>query len=295
MLRINDLNLASIIIHSSHRITIVAILTLTSDFGTVDHLAGTIKGKLLSAIPDARIIDITHNIPPFSIPQVAYVCKSSYWHFPPHSFHLMLVNLFDRYPDHFLLAYHNEQYILCPNNGSLNLICEGTPERVVKVILDKTVEKNAIHIVAAMGKCISELLDGKPFHTLGTETDDFFVMRPPDLNYSDDWLEGLVIHVDNFENVVTSITRQEFEKHRRGRKFKLIFKRDEKITKISETYADVPPLEKLALFNSAGHLEIAINKGNAAGLFGLQVYRNDIEANFKENLMFYQKVRVFFE
>ena len=64
------------------------------------------------------------------------------------------------------------------------------------------------------------------------------------------------------------------------------------IEKISETYADVTEGEKLALFNAAGYLEIAINKGNAAGLFGLQGYS---EKQVQSNRLFYQMVKVYFE
>ena len=73
-------------------------------------------------------------------------------------------------------------------------------------------------------------------------------------------------------NIIINITRNQFEEQRKGRSFQIVFKRDEVIDRISETYADVNEGEKLALFNSAGYLEIAINKGNAAGLFGLKGY-----------------------
>jgi S-adenosylmethionine hydrolase len=66
------------------------------------------------------------------------------------------------------------------------------------------------------------------------------------------------------------------------------------IERISETYADVPEGEKLALFNSAGYLEIAINKGNAAGLLGLQGYSEKQSAHL-QNRLFYQTIRIFFE
>ena len=69
-------------------------------------------------------------------------------------------------------------------------------------------------------------------------------------------------------------------------------KRDEIIDRISDTYADVNEGEKLALFNSANYLEIAINKGNAAGLFGLQGFS---ENQVQSNRLFYQTVKVFFE
>ncbi|WP_431217047.1 SAM hydroxide adenosyltransferase [Puia sp. P3] len=67
------------------------------------------------------------------------------------------------------------------------------------------------------------------------------------------------------------------------------------IEKISETYADVNEGEKLAIFNSAGYLEIAIQKGNAAGLFGLQDFTEQSQNQYLQSRLFYQTVRVFFE
>ena len=108
------------------------------------------------------------------------------------------------------------------------------------------------------------------------------------------WIEGQIIFIDHFENVVVNITRDAFEEQRRGRKFFIAFKRDEVIDRISETYADVAEGEKLALFNAAGYLEIAINKGNAAGLLGLQGFSEKQSAHL-QNRLFYQTIRVIFE
>jgi S-adenosylmethionine hydrolase len=66
------------------------------------------------------------------------------------------------------------------------------------------------------------------------------------------------------------------------------------IERISETFADVSEGEKLALFNSAGYLEIAVNKGNAAGLFGLQGYLEQAQNPYLQNRLFYQTVRIYF-
>jgi S-adenosylmethionine hydrolase len=98
--------------------------------------------------------------------------------------------------------------------------------------------------------------------------------------------------------VVVNITREQFEEQRKGRSFRIVFKRDEMIDHISESYADVAQGEKLALFNSAGYLEIAINKGNAAGLFGLKGFSEKSgaqAAGIMQNKLFYQTVRVYFE
>ncbi|MFM8913075.1 MAG: SAM hydroxide adenosyltransferase, partial [Flammeovirgaceae bacterium] len=121
-----------------------------------------------------------------------------------------------------------------------------------------------------------------------------FVLRP---TIGADWIEGQVLFIDNFENVVINITREEFEEHRQGRPFKIVFTRNEVIETLSEHYAAVAENEKLAWFNSAGYLEIAVNRGNMAGLFGLQGFNEasqQLPTN-QQNKWFYQTVRVYFE
>jgi S-adenosylmethionine hydrolase len=90
--------------------------------------------------------------------------------------------------------------------------------------------------------------------------------------------------------------KKEFEQQRNGRSFKIIFTRNEVISTLSSNYASVEPGEKLAWFNSSGYLEIAINRGNMAGLFGLQRYAETTQqSSVLQNAWFYQTVRVFFE
>ena len=84
-------------------------------------------------------------------------------------------------------------------------------------------------------------------------------LRP--LLLDNQWIEGQIIFIDNFENVIINITHEQFEEQRKGRSFRIVFKRDEMIDRISESYADVPEGEKLAIFNSAGYLEISDKQG----------------------------------
>ena len=76
------------------------LLTLTSDIGQQDFLIGAVKGQLLQTNPAFSLIDITHNLSPFNYPQSAYVCRNAIKNFPPGTFHLILVNLFDVKPEH---------------------------------------------------------------------------------------------------------------------------------------------------------------------------------------------------
>jgi hypothetical protein len=91
-------------------------------------------------------------------------------------------------------------------------------------------------------------------------------------------VKGHVMYIDSYENIITNITESFFREARKGRKFTIVF-RSYEINKISRSYTDVAPGEILALFDSNGFLEIALNQGNAAGLLGLEV-RNMIRIEF---------------
>lgn len=274
------------------------ILTLTSDIGDEDYLMGAVKGQVLQINEGFNIVDITHRLVPFNYPQAAYVCRNAFRHFPEESFHMVLINLFDSRAQHLLLARHKNQYIGIADNGLLTMILEGRPDAVVALPLDKIRQKNTLYFAQVFAQAFTDLLSGQPMEKIGSEDVIFREMNPLRPLLGSNWIEGQIIFVDHFENVVVNITRDEFESHRNGRGFKIVFRRDEVIDRFSETYADVPEGEKSALFNSAGYLEIAVNKGNAAGLFGLQGYSEKSTgagSQFMQTRLFYQTVRIYFE
>jgi S-adenosylmethionine hydrolase len=271
------------------------LLTLTSDIGNRDYLVSAVKAELFKVNEEFRVIDISHQVPPFNYLQAAYVCRSAVKHFPDYSYHIILVNLFETKPTQLLLAFHQNQYYLCADNGLLQMILEEKPEMVMGIPLDEDAEKSTLYLVKVFGETINQLVNGRSIQQMGVPDINYIEKNPVKPFPIDNGIEGQIIFIDNFENVVVNITRSYFEEQRRGRNFKIIFKRDEKIDKISETYADVHEGEKLALFNSAGYLEIAINKGNAAGLFGLKGFSERQHASGIQNQLFYQTVRIFFE
>jgi S-adenosylmethionine hydrolase len=177
------------------------------------------------------------------------------------------------------------------------MILEEKPEMVFGIPLEKNAVKNTVYCVSVMGRIANQLANGESIKNIGI----------PDVTYKEknhlrpmldnNWIEGQIIFIDNFENVIVNITREQFEEQRKGRSFRIVFKRDEVIDRISESYADVHEGEKLALFNSAGYLEIAINKGNAAGLFGLKGFSEKARqvSNIMQSQLPYQTVRVYFE
>lgn len=277
----------------------MALLTLTSDIGNHDFLPAAIKGQLLSANKNFVVTDITHLLSPFNYPQAAYVCRNAIRNFPPGSFHLVLVNLFDEKPDHLLMVEHEGQYICCADNGLITMILEEGPQKVIGLPLEQTQQKNTLYCVNVFAKAINRLLAGEELEAIGDATVSIKIQHSLRPMLGPTWIEGQIIFIDNFENVIVNIRRDDFEEQRKGRRFSIVFMRDEQIDKISENYADVPEGEKLAHFNSAGYLEIAINKGNAAGLLGLQGYSENLHLNTTQaamsNRLFYQTVKIYFD
>lgn len=275
------------------------LVTLTSDIGIQDFMPGAIKGQLIQANPGYIIIDITHLLPPFNYPQAAYVCRNTLKNFPAGTFHLILLNMFDEKPEHLLLVEHNGQYIGCADNGLITMILEEAPQKVVALSMEKSQQKNALYCINVFANAFNKILNGKDLEDVGEPSVSIKVKNPLRPLLGNNWIEGQIIFIDNFENVIVNIHKDEFEAQRKGRRFTIVFKRDEVIDKISETYADVTEGEKLALFNSAGYLEIAINKGNAAGLLGLQGYSEKQQQNNQmqalNNRLFYQTVKVYFQ
>jgi S-adenosylmethionine hydrolase len=275
----------------------MSIITLTSDIGYQDYMVGAIKGQLWQDCPSCHIVDITHHISPFNLPQATYICKSAFSYFPAGTFHMVLVNLFDRKADHVLLVAYNEQYIGCADNGLATMICGGPPEKVIKLPLDEARPRNTFSIINRLAKAAQDLHSGRTLEEIGEPAESINVKNNLQPLTGEDYIEGQIIHIDNFENVVVNITREQFEARRRNRSFSIFFRRDEVINQLSETYADVPEGHKLAMFNAAGYLEIAVNKGNAAGLFGLQGFRRDqhTQPAGYQHLSYYQTVRIIFE
>src|SRR3954468_6215786 len=273
------------------------LVTLTSDIGEQDYLVGAVKGRLLRINPEFDIIDITHKLSPFNYPQAAYVCRNAIKNFPEFTYHIVLVNLFESKPEQLLFAFHSDQYLICADNGLMSMIFEEKPEMVLGIPLDKAAIKNTLYCIDVAAKAVTKLMNGEPIQNIGIPDTSYIEKNPLRPTLGEDWIEGQIIFIDNFENVIVNITQDQFEQQRKGRRFKIVFKRDEIIERISGSYADVPQGEKLVLFNSTCYMEIAINKGNAAGLFGLKGYseNNSQVSTIIQSRLFYQTVRVFFE
>ncbi len=248
----------------------MAIITLTSDWGIKDFYLAAVKGALLSRMPDAIVVDISHLIPPFDIGQASFILRNTWKTFPKGTIHIVGINTeAGLLTPHIALAIDGH-YFIGADNGVFSLVFDREPDALVELEIPQdgstytfstrdVFVKAAVHL--ARGKSMDDL--GEPRQGLNAKEH----FRPI---INDQGISGKIIYIDRYENVFTNITQELFNKVVANRKFtiELGYTRY-KITRISDAYGDVPEGEILALFSSTGLLQIAINKGNAAGLLGL--------------------------
>ena len=153
-----------------------------------------------------------------------------------------------------------------------------------------------LSITSVIAKAITYISKTENFFTLTDTTvsiDETFPLKPI-LGF--ETIECQILFIDNFDNAILNLTKNQFEEHRNGRPFVILISRNEEITTISNHYSSVQEGECLAWFNSAGYLEIAINKGNIASLFGLQGYHENMNklGMVTQNKHFYHTIKIFF-
>ncbi|MCB0656765.1 MAG: SAM-dependent chlorinase/fluorinase [Saprospiraceae bacterium] len=243
------------------------VVTLTTDLGNQDYYVGMVKGAILTASSQMQLVDITHEIPSFDIVQGAYILRNVYNHFPPGTVHLISVNNNYNVQNVYILFERDGYFFVGPNNGLFSLVFERLPDQVFEL---KGTRGGAFPVRDIFAKVIRHLDRGDTLNEIGDPATNLVMRMNLQPVVTRSHIRGSVIHVDKFDNVVLNITRDVFERARKGRDFALFFKRFEPITSISEHYFDVPVGETLCVINSADHLEIAINMGKAASLLGLK-------------------------
>ncbi|WP_222983962.1 SAM hydrolase/SAM-dependent halogenase family protein [Flagellimonas meishanensis] len=275
----------------------MAIITLTTDFGLKDHFVGAVKGTILSNLPEANIVDISHAIGPFNIQECAYILKNAYRSFPAGTVHIVGVDSEISPENEHIVVLVDGHHFVSANNGVISLITsEVKPEKVFEIQIPN-VDSGSFPVLDIFTQVACHIsrggkleVIGKPFQAL-KELKDF---EPRILNEGRT-ISGNVIYIDNYGNVVTNIQRSLFEAYRSGRNFEMVA-RTTKLNTIHKSYNGIVnydldrqqrkgPGDALALFNSAGYIELAIYKsdlssvGGASSLLGLN-YRDTVTINF---------------
>lgn len=249
----------------------MSIITLTTDLGYDDPYLGLVKAKILSQNPAAQIIDISHNINAYDIAEAAYVLKSILSDFPKDTVHIVGVD--SRSIDtiqHLGIRYRN-QYIIAANNGLINLIADQYyPDNVVELTMNIDSDKKLFPVRDLYAPAAAYLSQGGTLEVIGRRTENLLRRTLLLPTTGEDYIKGAVIYVDRYGNAVTNIHESLIKEVAKGRDYLIGFvTKGYELDEIHERYDDVTVNERLALINSAGYLEIAINQGHAANLLGL--------------------------
>ncbi|HTF02386.1 MAG TPA: SAM-dependent chlorinase/fluorinase [Bacteroidia bacterium] len=245
------------------------IVTLTTDFGLKDHFAATLKGALYSAINGVTIADVSHLVTPFDIQQAAFTLGHSWHRFPRGTIHIVCVGPAPSQRFNHVAFRMGDHYFIGSNNGMFSLLSDDRPEVIVE-ICPAGKEPSSFPALDIYVPAAAAIASGKQLINTGTPLNGIAELIRPRHFPEDDVIKGNVVHIDSFGNLVTDIQRSEFERIGRGRPFSIQLIGDE-ITSIAQRYSDVDEGDKLALFNSEGTLEIAINQGKANQLLNLRM------------------------
>lgn len=272
------------------------IITLTTDFGIKDHSVGTVKGALLSRLPEAKIVDITHQISPFNMTETAYILKNSYKSFPNGTIHIVGVDSELSATNKHIALLIDKHYFVCSDNGSICMITrEVRPTKVVEIDIHDGNQGSFPVLDVFVGVACS-IYKGNDLTAIGNETTTYKEMTEiqPKVSQNQKIITGGVIYIDNYGNIISNITKKLFVEVGMGREYTITAARY-KFKKIVHKYNEICGRDathirqfdgtKLALFNSAGYLEIAIYRSNlktvggASSLLGLE-YRDTITVEF---------------
>ncbi len=243
----------------------MAIITLTTDLGLKDHYVGAIKGAILSQIPDASIIDISHQVPIYNIQDASYIIKNAYPNFPKGSIHIIGIKAEQTKQSSHVIVFSDGHYFIGADNGIFSFL-DTAIDKIIE--LPATISTFPTRDVFAL--VASEMAGGKKIEEFGKEKENLLERMPFRATTMSDMIRGTVEYIDSYGNVMCNISQNLFNQIGKGRGFKIEFARYE-ILKMSKTYNDVPEGEILALFNSANQLEISMNSDRANSMLNLKL------------------------
>ncbi|MCF6213087.1 MAG: SAM-dependent chlorinase/fluorinase [Flavobacteriaceae bacterium] len=273
------------------------IITLTTDFGTKDPSVGAVKGAIYSELKEATVVDISHQIDAFNIAQTAYVINNSYKSFPEGTIHIIGVDSELNKENKHIALLLDHHYFICPDNGIIAMLASKIkPEKIVEINIHDAFS-TSFPVLDIFVKAACHIARGGTLEVIGKSIVSFknAVELSPIVNKEKTEIKANIIYIDNYGNLITNITQTLMNEIGRERPFE-ISARGYTFTKIFSKYSDIVNFDipkaqrqndgkKLAIYNSCGHLELAIYRSNlktvggAADLFGLK-YRDRVSIKF---------------
>lgn len=258
------------------------LLTLLSDFGLSDIYVGVMKGVIARINPSLTVVDLTHNIPPQNILAARFCLREALPYFPPGTVHVAVVDPGVGSHRRAIALSGSDCYLVGPDNGIFSGILAENPVLAAVELTNSQYWRSPTPSSTFHGRDIfapvgAHLASGVPLVELGNPIDpETLVQLPlPACTQTETSITGCIQYIDHFGNLITNIPGSSV----RGKQWYI--KLDNQVINGSNTYADSPPLEAIALVGSHGWVEIAVNGGNARSQLQLD-WQDKIEVNFHD-------------
>jgi S-adenosylmethionine hydrolase len=245
------------------------IITLTTDMGTSGYYAGSVKAAILSGLPDANIVDITHHIRPFHISSAAFVVKNAYSQFPKGTVHIVSVDSLAGKNPRFLAIACDGHYFIGPDNGLFSLTLDKQPDKVVEIGIASSIATITFPARDVFAKVACFIAGGGSLDAVGKDCPDYQRPTAWQPTYDANSITAVVVYVDEYGNCICNLDRNLFVQVSKNRSF-VIDVKGYGIEALSGSYSQSPKGEIVALFSSSNMLELAINHGNLAELIGIK-------------------------
>lgn len=248
-------------------------ISLLTDFGAADHYVAAMKGVILGICRDAQMVDISHEITPYAIPEAAYTLAQAWRCFPKGTVHLVVVDPgvgSDRRP---IVAEAGGHRFVAPDNGVLDMVLNAEPKHRVREITSRTWFRHPVsqtfHGRDIFAPVAAHLACGAPLSGFGNLVKD--CVRPgfsnPYKTKPNAWT-GTVLKVDRFGNVITNFERGLFQSIIENKSFRIRLGTGV-VSRIFENYAAAPDDRPFAIHGSAGYVEISARQRSAAAILGV--------------------------
>lgn len=248
------------------------VIALLTDFGTVDHYAGTMKGVMLGICPDATLVDISHDIPAHDVAAGALELAAAYKYFPAGTIFLAVVDPGVGSARRGLAADTGDYRFVAPDNGVLTLVLRESPPKKVVELTERRYARPTVSRTFEgrdrFAPAAAWLAKGTHLPALGRPVSDVQRLDIPLPDAAADAVRGVVLRVDRFGNLVTNIDRKSVERLGLGATI-AIDAAGQRIERLVATYAELPADGVGALFGSTDHLELAAPSASAAAKLGL--------------------------
>jgi S-adenosylmethionine hydrolase len=248
------------------------LITLLTDFGTVDYFVGAMKGVILSVNPAALIVDITHDIAAQDIQAGAFTLMGAYQTFPAATIHVAVVDPGVGSDRRAILVSAAEQFFVGPDNGLFSYIYEREPNARVFHLTNKNYFRQSVsqtfHGRDVFAPVAGALSKGVRPEAFGDEITDYVRLpRLVPVGRSGKIIEAAIIHIDHFGNCVTNLTPDHITEAMFAAGASVTIN-NRKITSYRRFYGEESsaPGELFVIWGSAGYLEIACERASAARL-----------------------------